>query len=68
MFDEMTITADLTFDPKLLKWYGIVDYGDGEDSQEKFLADDALVFILRPYNGDWVQQFACFATKGAAKG
>lgn len=32
------------------------------------IADHALVFIFRPFNEDWVQPFACFATKGAAKG
>jgi len=69
LFDEMTITGDLTFDPKLLEWHGVVDFGDGlADSKEKGIADHALVFMFRPYTGDWVQPFACFATKGAAKG
>lgn len=68
MFDEMTITGDVTFDPKLLEWHGIVDYGDGKDPPERGIADHALVFIFRPFNEDWVQPFACFATKGAAKG
>ncbi|KAK4027799.1 hypothetical protein OUZ56_016940 [Daphnia magna] len=39
-----------------------------QGSLRKGIADHALVFMFRPYEGDWVQPFTCFATKGAAKG
>lgn len=69
LFDEMSILSDLTFDQKLLEWHGIEDYGEGvNESVERGIADHALVFMFRPYKGDWVQPFACFASKGAAKG
>lgn len=53
LFDEKSILADLTFDAKLLEWHGIVDYGENiKESFEKGLADHALVFMFRPYEGD----------------
>lgn len=69
LFDEMSILADMTFDQQLLEWHGVEDYGDGlKECVERGIADHALVFMFRPYEGDWIQPFACFATKGAAKG
>ena len=65
----MTVTSDLSFDPKLLEWRGTTDFGGCvEESAEQFaIAYHVLAFIFRPDDGDWLQAFACFARRGAAK-
>ncbi len=52
--DEISITKDMKWDNKSLKWKGIVDY--------------ILVFVFRPFFKGWIQPFAWFGTKGGAPG
>lgn len=69
MWDEMSIKKDLTWNSKTLEWHGVVDYGkELETPVNDGIANHALVFIFRPYMGNWVQPIACFASENAASG
>ena len=73
VWDEMSITKSLKFDPQKLQFEGFVDYGLDDINEDPKaasdqLADHCLVFIFRPYRSSWVQPIAVFATKGAAPG
>jgi hypothetical protein len=50
-----------------LEWHGIVDFGeDIKGAVKSGIATHALVLMFRPYRGNWVHPFACFASKNAA--
>lgn len=67
IWDEMSIRKDLTWDAKMLKWNGIVNFGSEiKDAAQQGLCDHVLVLVFRPFRGNWVQPIAWFATKGAA--
>jgi hypothetical protein len=69
ILDEISNKKDISFDKGTLEHHGIVDFGDGMDTnKETDIADHVLVFMFRPYRAKWVQPFACFASKGAASG
>jgi hypothetical protein len=73
VWDEMSITKSLKFDPQKLQFEGSVDFGlddINEDPKENTdqLADHCLVFMFRPYRSSWVQPIAVSATKEAAPG
>lgn len=69
MWDEMAISKDLRFDPRTLKWKGIVDLaGACSVMVPNGIADHVLVFVFRPFLHSWIQPFAWFGTKGAASG
>lgn len=67
MWDEMSIRKDLTWDSKMMKWDGLVNFGsDLEEKPQEGLADHVLVLLFRPFRQNWVQPIGWFATKGAA--
>ncbi len=73
VWDEMSVTKSIKFDPQKMHFEGFIDYGDEELMDEHSemkdqLADHCLVFIFRPYRSSWVQPIGVFATKGAAPG
>lgn len=73
VWDEMSITKSMKYDPHTMRFEGFVDYGSGDVVDDiahakEQLADHCLVFIFRPYRASWVQPIAVFATKGAAPG
>lgn len=68
MWDEMSLKKDLTWNAQTLEWHGVVDYGELETPVKNGVANHALVFIFRPYRGNWVQPIACFASENAANG
>ena len=68
MWDEMAVTKDLKFDPRNLKWKGIVDLaGACSVMVSNGIADHVLVFVFWPFLQGWIQPFAWFETKGAHK-
>ncbi|XP_045028558.1 uncharacterized protein LOC123471390 [Daphnia magna] len=69
MWDEISITKDMRFDTRSLKWKGIVDYaGETTIMVPNGLADHVLMFVFRPFLQGWIQPFAWFGTKGGAPG
>ena len=44
----------------------MVDFGDTETAVKDGIATHTLVFMFRPYKGNWVQPIACFASQNAA--
>jgi hypothetical protein len=69
MWDEISITKDLRFDTRTLKWKGIVDFaGETTIMVPNGIADHVLVFVFRPFHAGWIQPFAWFGTKGGAQG
>ena len=73
VWDEMSISKAVKYDPQKMKFEGFSDYGyDDINADPKAacdqLADHCLVFIFRPYRASWIQPIAVFATKGAAPG
>ncbi len=73
VWDEMSITKSVKYDPQKMHFEGFVDYGLDDINEDQHLirdqlADHCLVFIFRPYRSAWVQPIAVFATKGAAPG
>lgn len=69
MWDEMAVKKDITWDAFKLEWHGIDDFGKDVDTQVgDGIADHVLVLMFQPYKSNWVQPFACFASKGTASG
>ncbi|XP_045036372.1 uncharacterized protein LOC123477088 isoform X5 [Daphnia magna] len=67
MWDEVSLKKDLTWHATRLEWHGIVDFGEDIEAPIKNgIATHALVLMFRPYKGNWVQPFACFASENAA--
>lgn len=64
--DEMKVREVLAFNKSTNNVDGLVDYGDGHDSETT--ADHALVLMLVPLFHSWVQPIARFATRHAAPG
>ena len=69
MWDEITLKRDLKWHSFSKEWHGVTDYGGVLDTPFKpGIANHALLFIFRPYIGNWIQPMACFATENAASG
>lgn len=67
MWDEMSIRKDLTWDWKMMKWNGVINFGsDIKGSIKEGFADHVLVLVFRPFRAKWVQPIGWFASKGAA--
>ena len=67
MWDEISIKKDLTWDSKMLKWNGVVNFGSDIKAATKHgLTDHVLVLLFRPFRQKWIQPIAWFASKGAA--
>jgi hypothetical protein len=67
MWDEVSLKKNLTWHSSRLEWHGIVDFGeDIKGAVKSGIATHALVLMFRPYRGNWVHPFACFASKNAA--
>ena len=69
MWDEISLRKDVKWHSKLLEWHGIVDVGpDIQTPVQNGIATHCLVLMFRPYQSNWVQPIACFATLHAASG
>lgn len=69
MLDEMSIIKDLSWDSKMLRWNGVINFGsDIKAAAKKGLADHVLVLVYRPFRQKWVQPIGWFGSKGAADG
>ena len=78
MWDEITISSEITFNKNTFQFEGFVDHnwGDTEfnpednraEPQDDRLADHALVLIVRPYMINKIQTIGVFPAKGAVKG
>ena len=71
MWDEITFSPELKFNKSTYQLNGFVGDSFLDDEDVEFdprLADHALVFIVLPYMGDWIQPVAVFPSKGAVKG
>ncbi|KZR98537.1 Uncharacterized protein APZ42_005993, partial [Daphnia magna] len=67
MWDEMSIRKDLTWDSRMMKWNGIINFGsDSTQVAPQELCDHVLVLLFRPLRDSWVQPIGWFASKGAA--
>lgn len=67
MWDEMSIRKDLTWDSKMLRWNGVVNFGsDIKAAAQKGLTDHVLCLVYVPFRQPWVQPIGWFASKGAA--
>ena len=67
MWDEMSIWKDLTWDSKMLRRYGLINFGsDIKEAAEQGLTDHVLVLVFRPFRHKWIHPIGWFASKGAA--
>lgn len=53
IIDEMAIRKALIWDPRLQKFHGRVDYGNGDCSDSVEEANQCLVILLTAMNGTW---------------
>ena len=59
-WDEISLKKDLTWQPNLLEWHGVVDYGPKiTGSTQTGIASHCLVFLFQPYLWKWIQPIAC---------
>ena len=66
MWDEISITKDLRFDARTLRWKWIADFADECTIMvPNDIANQVQVFVVFVVGG-WIQPFAWFGTKGAA--
>ena len=69
MFDEIHLKKEFTWNSQTNEWEGIVNFGrELKVSVKSGIATHALVFVFRPYIGNWIQPIACFASENAASG
>ena len=65
IFDEKSLKSNLVYSHGLDKIEGFEDFGELGTSQ--FVADHALVFMVRGLLSKWKQPLACFLTAGTVK-
>lgn len=68
-FDEMSLQKFLSFNKVSLRIDGFVNLGNHTPEELKDQpGDHVLVFMFKPWKGQWFQTIGAFLTKGAVKG
>lgn len=65
LFDEVSLMPNLAFNKCAGVVEGLQDFGCSKDP---FVADHALVFMLRGINSNWKQPFSYYLVRSATKG
>ena len=65
----MKLTKAINFSQTDMKIYGFTNLGEyTPEKRKRELGDHALVFMIQPFKGKWVQSLSCFLSKGVAFG
>lgn len=65
----MKLSESLSYDSENLEVFGFTDLGKfTPKNQVKVRGDHALVFLFKPFRGQWVQSLGSFLSRGCATG